>query len=809
MTTARQKATRRATAPAAPTQPTTAEAEGAPLLTRAVRAIVLFFAATLPFYFDLGVPEVSGDIRWMATSAFAMLCATLLLVQAVARPPAHLPLRWPPVMWFALGLAIWAAISMLDALNPSRGIILIKALYAQMILMVVVYNIMTPEFGRKLLWALVIPLLGTSLVGIWQFKGMNDSSFAAMMDSSWLFFALKPLMWVLDGVAGTIAGWMGWGERQLGLVGLATSYYLQSAAPGSTFANKNLAGSWTAMMLPIALYLLITAKRWPAQAFASLLLTLGSVFLVYSRARASWVALFCGLVTLAALLVLVPAWRKAIARHLDWSHGVWLLVPVVCLLRWGGDTSPLQGTYAVDRTPGQQVGALVNSSWNEIGGRLAYNLNSLVITKDYPLNGVGLGNFYTIYPPYYNEIVVTPSNSYNVMARPQRTHTDLMQAFTEMGLPGGILYAGLFITGIAMALRMAGRRAGAMGGYLIGAGLLTMMTGLTVFLEYQGMLALPGLWHYVLVAVQLGLLAALLAGAYASWRAAQKETHAADDVQLLGLMTGIGVLTICINALFDFPMQLPTAPAACLMMIGIIAALYMRYYPQEATAPLKRWLPDKLKLNRAGYAGALVLVLVAGVWALWDAYLFRQSNVLLKQGMIRIYSGINDDTTIKVLEKAWDIYPYDQRIQEHIAVAYANYNGLMPMRLDTRIAKLEWALDGDPWGANHMINLAGQYLQKAEQNRSLGNRAAFEDYLAKAETMFERLKQNADFSHYTWGVGGALRNLQGQPEEAMWMFRRALAIQPGYQPAVVGLQAAVSAASVKPAVVRDGMLAPR
>lgn len=765
-----------------------------------VRGLLLFFAATLPLYYDLAVPEVSGDIRWAATEFFAGLCALLLVGDALLRGRGTMTFRWMPYMWVALGLAIWAAISLIDALNFVRGIVLIKALYAQLILMVVVYFVATPGFGRKLMWALVLPLLVTSVIGMWQFQAMSDQGLQDVMNGS-VFIVFKPVVWMLDWLAQIPISLMGWEARHLGVVGFATNFFLQSAVPGSTFANKNLAGSWTAMMLPVALYLLLTAKRWPAQALASVLLGLGSVFLIYSRARASWVALFAALMTLLALVILVPAWRKAVWRHLDFSHLGWMMVPLMMLAYWGGDKSPVVGSYAIDRSPTEQVAALAGSSWNEIGGRLAYNLNSTVITKDYWFNGVGLGSFFTIYPPYYGKLVVTPTNSYNVMARPQRTHTDMMQAFDEMGILGGILYVGLFVGGIAMAMRLAGRRAGAIGGYVVGAGMMTMVFALTLFLEYQNMLAIPSPWNTV---VQLGMMAfigAMIFGAVRNAWKVQHEDAAADDVQLMGLMAGIAVLCISINALMDFPMQLPTAPAATVMLLGVIASLYARRNPTKVVGP-------KVLLGTGRAGPALLFVVLAGVWgwAMWDCYAFRQGNILLKAGMVRIFSGVNDEKTIAVLEEAYKIYPYDQRIQEHIGVAYANYNGVVPVDLDTRIEKLEWVHAGDPWGANHMINLAGMYLQKAEIAAQANNTEVTGEYIGKADIMFNRLQRVADFSHFTWGIGGMIRSMQGKPDEAIWMFRRALAIEPSYTPAQMGLQMAVSRSGVKPAVVNDGMM---
>ncbi|RYG61088.1 MAG: hypothetical protein EON60_04805 [Alphaproteobacteria bacterium] len=766
-----------------------------------VRGLLLLFAATLPLYYDLAVPEVSGDIRWWATQVFAGLCAMILLGNATLKGWGNVSLRWPPLLWACLGLAIWAMVSLIDALNWTRGVVLMKAMYSQLILVVIVYHVATPAFGRKLLWALVTPLLITSVIGMWQFQGMDDAMLRQTMDTSWIWWVFKPVVWILDPIGGLLASLMGWDNRHLGIAGFVSNFFLQSAVPGSTFANKNLAGSWTAMMLPIALYLLLTSKRWSAQAFASVLLGLGSVFLVYSRARASWVAFFAATMTMAALVLLVPAWRQAVYRHLDARHLWWLLLPVAMLGYWGADKSDVAG-YAIDRSPTQQVAALAQSSWNEIGGRLAYNVNSVMITKDHWFNGVGLGSFYTIYPAYYNAVVVTPWNSYNVMARPQRTHTDLMQAFDEMGVPGGILYLSVFVMGIAMALRLVGKAAGGLGGYLIGAGMMTMVLGLTVFLEYQDMIVMPSPWNGLVQVAMAAFIGGMLLMAVRRWRQVRDETQAADDIQLMGFMAGIAVLCISINALFDFPMQLPTAPAATALLLGLICRIYTDRNPQA------KWGPKAvLKTGRAGVAALLLLLVLAFGWAMKDSYEFREGNKLLKQGMIRLAMGITDAPTLAVLEKAYDTYPYDQRIVEHIGVAYANYSGTPPIGLPYRIDRMEWVLQSDPWGANHMINLAGAYLQVAQFSDGKPEFAEQRKRaLERVEYMFEGLKKVADFSHYTWGIGGMLRLMEGRNDEAMWMFRRALEIEPGYLPATAGIQEVISRTGAQPLQVQDGRM---
>jgi hypothetical protein len=239
--------------------------------------------------------------------------------------------------------------------------------------------------------------------------------------------------------------------------------------------------------------------------------------------------------------------------------------------------------YAVNRTPAEQLEMLkdIANSWNEVGGRLAYNLNSVAIVRDNPINGVGLGNFFGIWPAYHDAFVPTPDNSYNVMARPQRTHTDLMQAFTEMGIPGGILYAMLFVLGMVAAFRLAGARAGALSGKVLGAGLGLTLLVVMLFLHVRNFVPLGGVWLVVLPgalgSLTVGLSAWALRDAWQLHCANRKSpTPAATDEQLMGLAAGLGVVTICINALMDFPMQLPTAPAATMMLLGLVTALAVR-----------------------------------------------------------------------------------------------------------------------------------------------------------------------------------------------------------------------------------------
>ena len=666
------------------------------------RGVLLVFTLLLPMIFDLTVPEVAGDIRW----TWNHVAAGLLVLIGIwgwyeSGKPLRISLMQPVVFWWAALLALWAAVSLVDSMNVYRGIVPIKALYAQLLLIPAVYLCWHKGFTRKLVWMMVLPLGYCAFVGFCQFFQWNDPSFKLLLTNT------------------TGLGWLGALWPTDGIINWLVTLYLQSAVPGSTFANKNLAGSYTVMVLPLALYLIISSRKPWGKALASLLFGMGSLFLLYSRARASWVALMACCVVLAGTLALSPAWRGLLLQRCRPAVLAACLLPTVLLIGlFAGAQSPVQGAHGLNRSAGEQMGALVQSSWNEIGGRVAYNLNGLMITKDHWFNGVGLGCFFSIYPAYNDTLVSTPDNSYNVMARPQRNHDDLMQAFTEMGIPGGVSYAALLLTALVMA-----------------------------------------------------------------WKLGTAE--AVRRTGLFPLFGGLSLLVISVNALMDFPMQLPVAPALACMLIGLLVAHYHSVYPKA----LWGW-NRTLTLPRMALPVVAAVWLAVMAWALWDDYYFRLGNQTLKAAMVRMYSGANDDETLRLVNLANTQYPYDPRIHEHMAVVNANYKGSQTIPIEQRIDTMEWILAGDPWGPNHLVNLSGQYLALAEANINAGNTVVATKALERVDALFVRLQRVASFSHFTWGVGGMMRLLQGRNVEAFEMMQKAVSIQPDYAPAVSGLAVA-------------------
>lgn len=154
-------------------------------------------------------------------------------------------------------------------------------------------------------------------------------------------------------------------------------------------------------------------------AFALLLLAL---FLGQSRAALFGTLAALGLI---ALLVVPAGRRRALALA-----GVALLLALELAIMSSLFT-PAQRTQAAER--------------NEIsvGSRFDLVENSLLIIRDYPLTGVGLSMYRD---SRVRQLYPTPA----VNNRPPHTHNELLQAGTDMGVPGMIVFAGLHVAAAYM-----------------------------------------------------------------------------------------------------------------------------------------------------------------------------------------------------------------------------------------------------------------------------------------------------------------------------------------------------------------------
>ena len=167
-------------------------------------------------------------------------------------------------------------------------------------------------------------------------------------------------------------------------------------APGGMFGNRNFMAHLVAMMLPLIAYLSIVSRARVAPLLGSLGLAVAAAALLLSRSRAAWLAVAAGLALFAIEGIAVSGlWRDAqIRRRLGLlvgaaALGVALALTVPNALEWRSRHPYLESLAGV-----------ANFREGSGRGRLVQFGNSLRMAADYPLLGVGTGNWAVHYPRY-------------------------------------------------------------------------------------------------------------------------------------------------------------------------------------------------------------------------------------------------------------------------------------------------------------------------------------------------------------------------------------------------------------------------
>lgn len=628
------------------------------------RAVLVVLIFLLPLLYDPTVAEVAGDIRWAVLHTTTLLLATALFA---AHFLTQKPLQFTTAGALVAGIFLSALAAWPDAVNMFRHWYFFKHITAYCALFFIAFAVWTPTFQRTLLWAMVLPIALNGYLVICQFLNLSDAQLP------------PPFKW-------------------FGLL----NFYQQVAAPAGTFANKNLLASWFIFTLPLCAFLLTTTRLNITKIIASLLLALGLVGLAFSRSRASWIALTLTLAAFGLYAALTPAVRQHFSYKSLLVLGAAVVVFVAALCVPSGLKS-----YNFAASVGQHLGRFSTATQTDLLPRVAYNLNSLHIVKDHPLNGVGLGGFQSIYPLYHDAHIKTPTVGYSMQARPQRVHNDLLQAFVELGIIGGLLQLSLFVYALFMCGRLA--KAG----------------------------------------------------------------------QPFAVFAGASITALGINALGDFPLQMPTVPALLMVIIGLVAAQYARTFPTL-------WQKN-IVLPKAVAAVLAGATFVAAVAITVDDSTRRQASQHLKEAMALTVQNIYSPATKKHIDRAHQIYPYHSRLQEFRSTIYTNLSGPLQQSPDKRIEVTTQAAKVVPHSANNLANMAWAYYIKAARLAQHNQTLEGITYAHKVLEISKKMEKVAPFSPHTHGLAGLAYIFLGKNVAAEVALKKALEIDPNFSPAHAGL----------------------
>ena len=209
----------------------------------------------------------------------------------------------------------------------------------------------------------------------------------------------------------------------------------------AAFEHKNLMATGLVLSLPLTLLLYknVTDKFWKIGAAVTTLLSL--VLILVTQSRAAWLGLAGAMGIILLLLILTTAKRQQLLQPKYIGAGLMGLVLSVGLA-WSFSSQTI-----VANAPVQRITAIFtyedvkNEHTETIKERLFLWRNTLQMIQDYPMLGVGLGNWKIHFPKYSVEGLRSEKGKIFF----QRPHNDYLWVASETGPLGGLIYLGIFL----------------------------------------------------------------------------------------------------------------------------------------------------------------------------------------------------------------------------------------------------------------------------------------------------------------------------------------------------------------------------
>ena len=242
----------------------------------------------------------------------------------------------------------------------------------------------------------------------------------------------------------------------------------------------------------------------------------------------------------------------------------------------------------------------------------------------------------------------------------------------------------------------------------------------------------------------------------------------------MALASGASLLGLGVNALGDFPLQMPTAPFLLWLQLGMLGGLWAVAYPAARSVLAPRWV---------GVMGAIVCAFLTlqGTVTYWHD---RAGQMDLLAAMSLGRAGFYNEAALLAVDAAYQKSSRQTQILEYRAVTYANYRGRIPLSTAQRLAANKEALQNDPYSLNDLINTCGQLVAFINQRRAEGASAAELDALnQRLLDLAHRAIAVGEFAPHTYALlGMGLVNAQryGAAQQAL---EKALALDPNFMPA--------------------------
>jgi len=381
------------------TQKTIASPGGLKSITNWMILLVIF----IPVMFSEKTMDPNITIRYI------FMCVVLMCMVFyfffIRKMPFQLPQSILTKTVFALGIAFaaWSIVSMFSAINYREGYYEASRHLLNLILLFFVMTAVSKEESQiiKLCKVLVIVSLFQSFVGILQFY---DIAFTELPGAN--------------------------------------------AKPFGLMSNRNLFGSAQAFMLPFVIYTFYKAgKFWKFISAAAVILI--AVSLLLSQTRSAWLAAAAMLIVpLVLVLIFSPVNRK------KWFIGslaaMLCIAGIVSIVLATDNEGTLKQSVKERSQSFANPTAKTTESVENAQERFKIWNKTISLIKDKPVTGAGPGNWKINIPAYGTDGLVW---AYGKFA-PDRPHNVYLLVASETGIPGAILYFGMWVVIALIAFKV-------------------------------------------------------------------------------------------------------------------------------------------------------------------------------------------------------------------------------------------------------------------------------------------------------------------------------------------------------------------
>lgn len=349
---------------------------------------VLFLV--LPLVYWPGLFEAASVPRYFLIGLVG--CLTLVL-WAITKPGR--PLNWHPGFSLILGFFGWAAISTSWSPDPGTSLIDITQLFSMIVLAFLAMQLSVfPTFIKLIIPAILTGAALTALIGIGQYFGFNPFEFRKNANSI-----------------------------------------------PATFINPNHAAVFFDFIPPLSLTAIFFYQRPALRWLAATTLGLSLAYLLISMSRGSMLAFAVVVLALMLAVVLKPEIKSQFKLRLQIRYKEIILAALIPLMVF----FPLPGvenTHKGGATSKWNTTLLEGKIDKSTNYRFAMYLNSLPAIIDQPFTGLGYGGVRVGFQPYTSSLLPTNLRTQDTVLR--ELHSDPLQYFVELGLPGGLLAATIF-----------------------------------------------------------------------------------------------------------------------------------------------------------------------------------------------------------------------------------------------------------------------------------------------------------------------------------------------------------------------------